>query len=286
MMKFIHLTDTHLVPPGRRLYGLDPLARLTAAIRDLNQQQPDAAFAIITGDLTHYGQRAAYEALQEALAELSMPYHLVVGNHDRRDEFVEVFTNTPRDSNGFIQYVFDTSQFRCIVLDTLDHDTHAGVLCPQRLTWLTEQLTLAQREAKPVWLFMHHPPFDVGLTLLDSFGLVQKQALGDTIAPFRSQINYLVFGHVHRPVHGTWQGIPFHTLRGLNHQVWFESANIVGSHEPPAYAVISVEAAQVTIHVHDFLDNSPKFSLLDPAAIEAVDIATLPRVIAGSVTVS
>ena len=51
--KFIHLTDTHLANPGLKLYGLDPRARLDAAIADINQHQSDAAFAVVTGDLTH-----------------------------------------------------------------------------------------------------------------------------------------------------------------------------------------------------------------------------------------
>ena len=33
--KFIHLTDTHLVPPGQLLYGMDPLHRLRAAVHSI-----------------------------------------------------------------------------------------------------------------------------------------------------------------------------------------------------------------------------------------------------------
>jgi 3',5'-cyclic-AMP phosphodiesterase len=36
-MKLIHITDTHLVEPGLKLYGLDPKARLDAAIADINR---------------------------------------------------------------------------------------------------------------------------------------------------------------------------------------------------------------------------------------------------------
>ena len=32
MTKLIHLTDPHLMPPGKPLYGLDPEAGLAAAI--------------------------------------------------------------------------------------------------------------------------------------------------------------------------------------------------------------------------------------------------------------
>ncbi len=41
-MKLIQITDTHLVPPGERLYGLDPRARLEACIADVNAS-PGAA---------------------------------------------------------------------------------------------------------------------------------------------------------------------------------------------------------------------------------------------------
>ena len=55
--KFIHITDTHLANPGLKLYGLDPRARLDAAIADINNHHVDAAFAVVTGDLTHWASR-------------------------------------------------------------------------------------------------------------------------------------------------------------------------------------------------------------------------------------
>ena len=67
--KFIHLTDTHLAGPGLKLYGLDPRARLDAAIADINTHHSDAAFAVVTGDLTHWGEAEAYANFAEAIAE-------------------------------------------------------------------------------------------------------------------------------------------------------------------------------------------------------------------------
>src|SRR5437879_13772207 len=79
--KFIHLTDTHLAGPGLKLYGLDPRARLDAAIADINKHQSDAAFAVVTGDLTNWGEPEAYANFAEAMAALKMPYIAMVGNH-------------------------------------------------------------------------------------------------------------------------------------------------------------------------------------------------------------
>ena len=67
--KFIHITDTHLANPGSTLYGLDPRARLDAAIADINKHQSDAAFAVVTGDLTHWGEPESYANFAVAAAE-------------------------------------------------------------------------------------------------------------------------------------------------------------------------------------------------------------------------
>ena len=60
MQKFIHITDTHLVPPGEMLYGLNPIDRLALCIADVNRNHGDAAYAVVTGDLCHKGQPEAY----------------------------------------------------------------------------------------------------------------------------------------------------------------------------------------------------------------------------------
>ncbi len=60
-MKFVILTDTHFVARGRKIYGLDPAERLAAAIEVIIRDHRDLAFVIVTGDLAHWGEDAAYE---------------------------------------------------------------------------------------------------------------------------------------------------------------------------------------------------------------------------------
>jgi hypothetical protein len=66
-MKLIHITDTQFVAPGLTLYGLDPRVRLEAAINDINTHHSDAELAVITGDLTHWGEvQQAYRKGRQA----------------------------------------------------------------------------------------------------------------------------------------------------------------------------------------------------------------------------
>lgn len=260
-MKIIHITDTHLVEPGRLLYGLDPAARLDAAIADINRNQADADMVVVTGDLAHWGEVAAYERFRQAMEGLTIPYRVLVGNHDRRANCLNTLADAPRDPNGFVQGYHDCPIGRLIFLDTLDEASHAGQLCQRRLDWLETALSSAAPDV-PFFIFMHHPPFEVGVHDMDRIALAEREPFRAVIAPYMARIRHLFFGHVHRPIAGSWQRIPFSTLRGTNHQVWFDlspDCAHLASHEPPAYAVILVRADAVVVHTHDFLDASPRF---------------------------
>jgi len=262
-MKIIHLTDLHLVTPGQRLYGLDPHARLLAAIDDINASHTDTDFVLITGDLAHHGEAAAYEALKAAVNRLALPYHLLLGNHDDRAAFLRVFPETAVDDGGFVQGSVTTPGGTFIFLDTHEPGTHEGSLCEARLAWLDR--TLANLQGGPAFLALHHPPLPLAIPAMDILALRQGREVA-AILKRRGNVRHIFFGHVHRPIHGTWHGIPFSTLRGLNHQVAMHfdvQSGIPGSHEPPAYAIILIDDASVVVHVHDFLDASPRFDLFD-----------------------
>jgi len=262
--KFIHITDTHLANPGLKLYGLDPRARLDAAVANINKHQSDAAFAVVTGDLTHWGEPESYTNFAEAMAALKMPYIAMVGNHDKRVACLDGLKAAPRDPNGFVQGTRTTEHGLFVFLDTLDETSHAGEMCAKRLGWLASTLAAAPADM-PFVVFMHHPPFPVGVHAMDEISLAQSAEFAEVIAPYRSRIRHLFFGHVHRPIFGSYGKIPFSTLRGTNHQVWFElDANAkdhLASHEPPAYGVVLLEEDQMIVHMHDYLDRTNTFLL-------------------------
>ena len=52
-MRFLHLSDLHLVAPGATLHGLDPQDRLRRCVAHICALHADAAFVVLTGDLTH-----------------------------------------------------------------------------------------------------------------------------------------------------------------------------------------------------------------------------------------
>ncbi len=259
-MKFIHITDTHLVPPGETLHGLDPRARLDACIADVNANHADAEFCVITGDLAHFGQIEAYDNFKEGLSQLHLPCHLLIGNHDNRQTFRKTFPDTACDENGFVQSVLDTPAGPFIFLDTVfetpEKGSHWGEFCDRRADWLKTRLK--ESEGRTVYLFMHHPPFEIALPSMDNIRLREAEAFNAVVGEF-SSIRHVFLGHVHRPVSGNWRGIPFSMLPGTNHQVAFDFETfspVPKSQEPPGYGVVFVSPESVIVHTHDFLDTS------------------------------
>lgn len=272
--KFIHLTDCHVVGGNAILYGMNPRERLQQAVASINSEHGDAEFVVVSGDLTHWGDEDAYLAFSNQINQLSMPYVLMMGNHDNTEAFAQFFPDTPRDPAGFVQSVRDTPSGRFLFLDTSIAGTHAGGYCQQRLDWLEQQL---EGSNEPVLIFMHHPPFPVGIKGMDRIMMQDDETFHAALTPYKHRIRHLFFGHIHRPIFGNWRGISFSCMRGLNHQVALNlkaSENIVqGNLEAPAYGVVLVNEDQIVVHMHEFLDASPQFPLAPPKNQDAREYA-------------
>ena len=275
MLKFIHLTDPHLVPAPRPLYALDPRERLARAVDDINRKQPDAAFVVVTGDLAHLGEAAAYAELRAILGRLAMPCHLLIGNHDSRAAFLAAFPDAPRDENGFVQYVVETPLADCVMLDSVVEGDHGGLLCERRLAWL--ERVLAERAGREVMLFVHHPPFDIGLPPLDIIRMMNGEALAPLLAA-HGRVRHIFFGHAHRTISGSWRGIPVSTMPATVHQAELQFAERVlspGNHEPPAYGLVLADADSLMLHTHFYMEGGPRFIMDHREAEEAATLADL-----------
>ena len=259
-MKVIHVTDLHLGPKAQVRFGADQHARLAACIAHINAVHGDAALCVFTGDLADHGDRAAYEDLRAQLAALVVPHKLILGNHDHRAEFLEVFPETTLSPGGFVQSARDQAGARLIFLDTLAEGLVEGRLDDDRLRWLDEQL--ADAAGKTVLVFLHHPPVEIGIPMLDPLALSDPKPFLDLLLR-HGNAAHLFFGHVHRAVHGTVAGVPFTAQRGLSVQfaLDLDEASSTAEAAPPSYGIILVEAGRIIVHEQAFLSGWPRYDL-------------------------
>lgn len=258
MTKILVFTDIHMLPEGRTIIGLDPFERFTRGLSHAARMHPDADRLILTGELTHHGDRTSYERLKSALAGFPIPVSMTIGNHDDRETFRASFPEVATDPNGFVQEIIDFDDARAILLDTNiglpkgrpDHS--AGLVCESRLDWMDGALRAA--EGRAVLLFMHHPPHDTGFKGMDAIKLVNGEAFYARLAR-HAPVRHIFAGHVHRTIGGSHRGIPFSIFKSPLHQqpMPFDIDDTSSSvDEPGAYGIVVVTPEGLQVHTEDF----------------------------------
>lgn len=260
MTKIIVLTDLHMVPEGGRIIGLDPYTRLQKGIQHINRHHPDADCVIITGDLTHKGDLESYTRLKALLTPLVCPYYLLIGNHDRRENFIEVFPNQGMDENGFIQSAITCQQGVLLLLDTLYAPpyefpkSYSGLLCEKRMAWLKNQLEQAKVQQQDCFIFMHHPPHATGFVGMDAIALSNAKEFYNLVLQY-PQVKHITAGHVHRTISGNHKGISYSVFKSTCHQqplIFNADDTSLSVDEPAAYGLIMLSPDEVQVHTEDF----------------------------------
>ena len=203
----LHLSDTHLLAGGNRLYGsVDAAAHLTKLFAEVEEsgRRPDAI--IFTGDLADKGEPEAYDNLRDivepAAARLGARVIWVMGNHDKREAFRtnllgELPTSTPIDR------VYDLGGLRIITLDTTVPGHHYGAVSEDQLEWLADELRVPAPDG--TILAMHHPPVPSMLDLAVAVELREQAGLAEVLRG--TDVRSILAGHLHYSSTATFAGI-------------------------------------------------------------------------------
>lgn len=190
-MLIAQLSDTHLNFNAGD-FGFSVLEQAVQQIKKL-PKQPDVL--LLTGDLVDHGLEEGYQRLKSILEPLTMPYYVIPGNHDDRDQMVKHFGEQGQKGlPGFVQYTVEDFPVRLIALDTIIPGEINGLLCQQRLTWLRERLVEAPDQ--PTLIMMHHPPGKLALDVLDGLAIKNPDDFVEIVRQ-HAQIELIVAGHIH-----------------------------------------------------------------------------------------
>ncbi len=143
-----------------------------------------------------------------------MPYYVIPGNHDNRQDLLSIFgvKSCQENSDQLINYSIDDHELKLIGLDTSIPHEAGGKITLSTANWLEKKLQ--QFKNKPVIIFMHHPPIDVGIaeTKLDSFSGQEHLA---KVIKNHNNIEAILCGHLHLATQTRWHGTIINTAPSI-----------------------------------------------------------------------
>ncbi len=265
-MLIAQITDTHIQMPGGSIDANYRTAEhLARAVAHLNTLQPQPDVVLHTGDTVEEGTEAEYGLLRELLSELSAPVYVIPGNHDHRARMRAAFTGDDYlPENGFLHYAIEHWPLRLIGLDTQVEGASHGELCGERLSWLAH--TLDSSPERPTVIFMHHPPFRSGHTLMDSMGLLEPGPFAE-IVKTHSQIRHILCGHMHQPLVSSFSGAVTTVSPSTAHQIALDLGPTPGMAvcmENPAVTLLQWDAeADALVHYLSYTEGRPRHVVHD-----------------------
>lgn len=180
-----HVSDTHILSGGADDPSAVMLRKIAAAIN-----ASDAAFVLVTGDLTHEGHLDQFQGFLAALDTFQLPTFVCPGNHDRGERNYERFF-------GPLTYRFRFGADGYLVFDTKDY-LIADDLGPQ-----DGDLYRFRRELKPCrWTFGVTHRYEPMMGMRSQLILFVDEPL-----------DFLLFGHWHRENTKEEAGVPWGTTR-------------------------------------------------------------------------
>jgi Icc protein len=204
----LHLSDTHLLAGGNRLYGfVDSTKHLADLFDELEASGGRPEAIVFTGDLADRGEPGAYDRLREivdpAAERLGAKVIWVMGNHDDRAAFrANLLDELP--STSPIDDVQEINGLRIITLDSTVPGHHHGEVTPEQLDWLADVLAVPAPDG--TILAMHHPPVPSVLDLAASVELRDQGPLAQVLRG--TDVRSIIAGHLHYSSTATFAGIP------------------------------------------------------------------------------
>jgi 3',5'-cyclic AMP phosphodiesterase CpdA len=253
------ISDPHItVGPG----DAGSAEALQAAVDAVNTFTPTPDAVLLSGDITENATDAEYEVAAELLAPLTIPLHLLAGNHDDPDG-MRAHLGAPGRPGEPLQYSVPLGPLRLVACDTTVRGENAGALGPERLAWLEAELTTDRKT--PTVLAMHHPPVLIGIGVLDEIGLAEADriAVGELVAA-NPQVQRIVSGHVHRGATGALNGCPVFICASSYLQLALDlggDSEIALVREPPVLGLHATVGAELISHVVPIGDYGPPFRL-------------------------
>jgi len=207
-IKVAQITDSHIMPhPQDELHGIKPLDHLNQILKYIAQKDYD--FILFTGDLSHQGDLASYQLIDEALSIIKQPIYYIPGNHDLPENLEAILAERYLPlSHHLVTY----HHWQFIAVPTVVPNRNDGLVNSENLQRLRQQLQ--ESSVDQIVLVMHHHPISISPST-DKYKLKNHTELHELL---NHKVKLIIFGHVHNDYSFLENQIAYHACPSTGFQ--------------------------------------------------------------------
>ncbi len=201
---FAQISDSHI--GFNKAANPDVTGTLRQAVAKISGETAKPDFVLHTGDLSHNGKAAEFDAMEQALSDLKSPLFYVPGEHDTSGDDGKIYRErfAKDQANGWHSFHHKGVQFFGLV-NVLQLEG-MGRLGPEQVKWMQDQLH-GLSSSTPIVVFAHIPLWAVypewGWSTADSADVFSALKRFGSVT--------VLNGHIHQIVQKTEGNVTFHT---------------------------------------------------------------------------
>jgi len=177
------------------------------------------------------------------LLDTGLPFEIILGNHDKLENYANQAWLKSKVKPSGLFYAASMGWGDWIYLDS-----HTGILDPEQLQWLREQIQ--SRDASDnLIVFIHHPVLDCGQSAMDRMSpLRNREQVEQILVEFKGRVNVFC-GHYHNTHSQTKGNITQHLTPSTLMQIRLDKEEIELETKAIGYRVIEMDGDQVNTWV-------------------------------------
>ncbi len=259
MLRFIHITDTHIhtdesyILPYARYAPIVGARQLVTQVNALGFT-PD--FILHTGDIAYDPVPEVYPTIKDLFGGLKAPVYYIAGNHDHR-ETVQTLLMRRDELQVYPHYELDIKGVQCVFVDSNASEVMPhGRVSEEQLEWL--DALCASDDDRPMMIAVHHNPLAVGVPWMDTHMKIENgEEFHAIVRQARDRLGGVFHGHIHQEYDVLRDGVlyssgasPWCAFKAEPHEA---STQFLADPQATAgFSVVTITPQQTTVRRHQF----------------------------------
>lgn len=190
----MQITDSHLfADEATELVGMNCQEGLNDVVELVKEHEDVIDCILCTGDIAQDASEQAYKRFSSQVEDLKAPQLWIPGNHDLMGKIRSALGH----ENPVLQKTLRLENWGIVMLNSCVEGHIFGMLEPDELAFLDQELEALAQEGRHVLIAVHHNPVPVNAEWLQNHSMQNSDEFFEILDKY-GHVKSVVFGHIHQ----------------------------------------------------------------------------------------